>query len=515
TVATIDLDAGRRAKVSTAYHSACSYLAAGRSLLPPDPWTREYTLTASLHRESIECEYLAGHPERALALFAPFLAHARTTLEKAELHALRATLETNRGDLQAALAAGREGLALFGVRLPATAGTPALLAEFARYQLTTRGAAPAALRELPAMTDPARRAELRVLMAMTAAAYFTDTNLASLLLLRMARLSVKHGVCEVSAYGFMGVGLVMSGAFGRYAAGDELGRLARDLNERFDNAELRAKIGLFWATFMMSWTRPFPEVKAALRRASEVGLETGDIIYSVYSAVTECFLMVLTGDPLPALCERIEVMRQFVRRRGLADQTATLGHMLHVFGRVLAGPGEPELAATLAAEDAAIRAGLDDTRTPLAMFYYHLYRAIERYLLADFAAARAALAEANARTRVAFGSAITADLRFYEGLILARTDVPGGAGRAQRAAIERALAQLGKWARSAPANYAAREALVRGEWARLRGDDGEALRAYNQAIALARAHRSPNIEGLACECALRFADARGYPILAR
>ena len=124
--------------------------------------------------------------------------------------------------------------------------------------------------------------------------------------------------------------------------------------------------------------------------SASMTLETGDIIYSVYSAVTECFLMVLTGDPLPALCERIEVMRQFVRRRGLADQTATLGHMLHVFGRVLAGPGEPELAATLAAEDAAIRAGLDDTRTPLAMFYYHLYRAIERYLLADFAAARAA-----------------------------------------------------------------------------------------------------------------------------
>ncbi len=514
-IAAIDLDAGRRAKVSTAYHSACSYLAAGRELLPPGPWSHHYPLTAGLHRESLECEYLAGHPERALASFAPLLAHARSTLEKAELYALRATLETNRGDLQTALAAGRDGLALFGVRLPRTGSTAAVLAEFARYQLACRGATPAALRELPAMTDPARRAELRVMMAMTAAAYFTDTNLASLLLLRMARLSVQHGLCEVSAYGLMGVGLVMSGAFGRYAAADELGRLARDLNDRFANAELRAKIGLFWATFMMSWTRPFPEVQAALRAASEVGLETGDIIYSVYSAVTEVFLMVLSGAPMTVLCPRCEVLRQFVRRRGLADQTATLGDMLHVFGRSLREPDRHLMVATIEAEDDAIRAGLDDTRTPLAMFYYHLYRAIERYLLADFAAASAAIDAANLRTRVAFGSAIMADLRFYECLILARTHTPGAAGRAQRRTLEKGLAQLGKWARSAPANYAARAALVRGEWARIHGDDGEALRAYNQAIALAREHHAPNVEGLACECALRFADARAYPILAR
>jgi predicted ATPase/signal transduction histidine kinase/tRNA A-37 threonylcarbamoyl transferase component Bud32 len=512
-IAALDLRAARRAKVSTAYDSACSYLAAGLALLPAQPWTREYDLTAALHRERIECEYLGGHPERAVPFFAPVLTHVRSTVEKADLFALRATLETNRGDLAAAIAAGRAGLELFGVRLPKKASTASVLAEFARYQLLCRGAGSAQLSALPPMKDPERRAELRVMMAMTAAAYFTDNSLASVLLLRIASRSLQHGLSEVSAYGFMGVGLVLSGAFGKYESADELGRMACELNERFANAELRAKIALFWATFMMCWTRPFPAVKLALREAHEVGLAGGDLIYAVYSAVTEVFFMVLAGDPLEELCARCEALLPLLRRRGLADQVATVQYMVHVFGRVLRAP---DLDDAMPVEDAALRAGLGDERTPLTMFYYHLYRAMQLYMFADYAGAHAALEQALTRTKAAFGSGIMADLRFYECLILARTEADAGPERRkQRTRIAHNLKDLGKWARSSPASYAARDALVRAEWARINDDDGAALRGYNQAIALAREHRGPNVEALACECALRFAHARGYPIVVR
>ncbi len=513
-VAAVQLRAGRRAKVSTAYDAACSYLAAGLALLPAQPWAREYVLTAGLHRERIECEYLAGHPERAVPFFAPVLTHARSTVEKADLFALRATLETDRGDLQAAIAAGYEGLALLGMHLPKKASTASVLVAFSRYQLLARGKPPAQLLALPELKDPARRAELRLMMAMTAAAYLTDKNLAPLLLLEIAGRSVKYGMSEVSAYGFMGVGLVLSAIFGKYAAAAEVGRLGLDLNERFGNAELRAKLGLMWSRFMMVWTRPFPAVKATLREAHDVGLATGDLIYAVFSESNEQGLMIIAGDPLAELCARTEALVTFVRRRDLADQTATLRYMLHVFGRVL---GAPDLDDAMPAEDAAIRATLSDERTPLAMFHYHLYRAMQLYIFADYPGAHIAMTQALARTEPAFGSAIIADLRFYESLILARTEAAatGAERRKQRAAIQRNRKSLGAWARSCPANFAAREALVTAEWARIHNDDGAALRGYNQAIALAREHHGPNVEALACECALRFADARGYPIMAR
>ena len=43
-VAELNLIAGRRAKVSTAYASALKYLGAGRALLTEDTWERSYTL---------------------------------------------------------------------------------------------------------------------------------------------------------------------------------------------------------------------------------------------------------------------------------------------------------------------------------------------------------------------------------------------------------------------------------------------------------------------------------------
>jgi serine/threonine protein kinase len=59
-VATIELRAGRKAKASTAYASACVYLAAGMALLDESDWGSHYDLTFSLWLERAECEYLTG-----------------------------------------------------------------------------------------------------------------------------------------------------------------------------------------------------------------------------------------------------------------------------------------------------------------------------------------------------------------------------------------------------------------------------------------------------------------------
>ena len=64
-VATIELQAGRRAKASTAYASACVYLAAGIALLEEPDWGIHYALTFSLWLECAECEFLTGHFDKA------------------------------------------------------------------------------------------------------------------------------------------------------------------------------------------------------------------------------------------------------------------------------------------------------------------------------------------------------------------------------------------------------------------------------------------------------------------
>lgn len=58
-VAELNLIAGRRAKLSTAYNSALKYLRAGRALLPDETWERNHRLIYSIEYLTAECELLA------------------------------------------------------------------------------------------------------------------------------------------------------------------------------------------------------------------------------------------------------------------------------------------------------------------------------------------------------------------------------------------------------------------------------------------------------------------------
>ncbi|MBV8108872.1 MAG: serine/threonine-protein kinase PknK, partial [Hyphomicrobiales bacterium] len=59
-LAELNLIAGRRAKSSTAYASALTYLAVGAALLPKDAWERRHDLAFALELNRAECEFLTG-----------------------------------------------------------------------------------------------------------------------------------------------------------------------------------------------------------------------------------------------------------------------------------------------------------------------------------------------------------------------------------------------------------------------------------------------------------------------
>ena len=69
-VAGINLRAGRKAKASVAYASACGYLAAGMALFDESDWNSRYELLFSLWLERAECELLSGNFDTAERLIA-------------------------------------------------------------------------------------------------------------------------------------------------------------------------------------------------------------------------------------------------------------------------------------------------------------------------------------------------------------------------------------------------------------------------------------------------------------
>src|SRR5208337_4809709 len=82
-LAELNLRAGKRAKASTAYASALTYLTAGAALLPEDSWGRRRELAFELELNRAECEFLTGHLSAADERLAALSDRATTTSELA------------------------------------------------------------------------------------------------------------------------------------------------------------------------------------------------------------------------------------------------------------------------------------------------------------------------------------------------------------------------------------------------------------------------------------------------
>jgi len=88
-VATIDLRAGRKAKASAAYASACVYLTAGMALLDERDWVSQYGLMFSLRLERAECEFLSGNSETAEQLIVELLQRGASKIDRAAVYHLK------------------------------------------------------------------------------------------------------------------------------------------------------------------------------------------------------------------------------------------------------------------------------------------------------------------------------------------------------------------------------------------------------------------------------------------
>jgi predicted ATPase len=93
-LAKLNLIAGERAKASTAYASALTYLVVGAALLANDS-ERQHELTFALELNRAECEFLTGELAAAEERLVALSTRAASTVERASVAGLRVDLYTN------------------------------------------------------------------------------------------------------------------------------------------------------------------------------------------------------------------------------------------------------------------------------------------------------------------------------------------------------------------------------------------------------------------------------------
>jgi PAS domain S-box-containing protein len=516
-LAELNLLAGTRAKASTAYASALTYLTAGMALLEEDCWERRHELIFALELDRAECEFLTGELMAAEQRLTALSTRASTTLERATVVCLCGDLYTTLGQNARAVAVGLDCLRHLGIHWSPHPTEEEARREYDRIWSQVGSRQIEELVDLPMMTDPVSLATLGVLTKVFAAAMYTEANLACLVICRAVNLSLERGNGDGSTFAYVMLGAVAGASFSDCRAGFRFGQLGYDLVEQRRLRGFQARVYNQFGTHVLPWTKPFRTGRDLLRRAFEVASHNGDLTFSAYSCHALTTNLLAVGDPLPEVQREVEQGLAFAQksRFRVAIDLITIQRGLI---RTLRGL-TPKFGSFNDAQFDELRIERHLASNPglaRAHFSYWTRKLQARFLAGDYASAVSAASRAESLLWIALFAVEAAEYHFYGAL--SRAASCESLASDQRASHLEALAthhkQLAIWAANCPENFGNRAALVGAEIARLEGRELDAERLYEQAIRSAGDNGFVHQEALANELAARFYAARGFDKIA-
>jgi PAS domain S-box-containing protein len=517
-LARLNLVAGRRAKVSTAYASALSYLVAGTALLADNGWEHRPDLMFPLELHRAECEFLIGELPAAEKRLADLAHRASSLPDLATVTRDRVDLFMTLGRSDHAVAVGLDYLRSAGIDWSNHPSRNDVQKEYAEIWRQLGDRRIEALLELPRMTDPDARATMDVLTSLVSPALFTDENLRALVIGRMGNLSLKHGNCDTSCYAYTAVGNVLGLYFGDYKSAYRLGQLGLDLVEQSGTDRLRARVYVAFGNLAIPSRRHLGVGSSLARHAFDMAQRAGDLTYAAFSCNSLLTELLAKGDSLAEVQREAEAGLDFARKARFELVVALITAPLQLT-RMLRG-----LTTKFGSfDDAEFDVGRFEQqveREPslaIAACLYWIRKLQARVFAGDHAVAVAVARKAERLLWMSPAIFERADYHLYHALALAA--LCDEAPAAERADHRKTLAahcyQLQEWADNCPENFTNRAALVAAEIARLEGRELDAERLYEQAIRSARDNRFVHNQALANELAARFYAARGFETVSK
>jgi PAS domain S-box-containing protein len=514
-LAELNLIAGKRAKASTAYASARTYLSTGMAVLGREGWASRYELACGLWLERAECEYLNGNFDEAEQLISELLARGASKIDKAAAYRLKVDLHVVKSEYPKAVESALECLRLFGIEMPPHPARDQVEAEYEKVWSGIGGRPIESLVNLPLMTDPEMQAAMRVLSSLYVPAYSTDFNLMCLHPCHMVNLSLRYGTADASAYAYAWFGATLGPVFHRYPDGYRFGRLACNLVEKHGFLAHKAKTH-FLMELVALWTQPVQAGIDALHTAFHAGIETGDLLIACLCCSHTITDLLTRGDPLDEVWRESERRLDFVRKAKFRDVDGIIVSQQRFIDNMRGRTAHFSTFSDAMFDEDAFEAQLTEDRLVAMVCWYWVFKLQARFMSGDYETALAAARKAKALLWSSEVHIQLLDYYYYTGLAIAAAyeTLPPDRQSESREDLMAHLRQLREWAENCSATFRDKHALLAAEVARLDGRVIDAEHLYEEAIRLARENGFVQNEGIANELAARFYAARGFEQIA-
>jgi PAS domain S-box-containing protein len=506
-LAELNLIAGRRAKISTAYTSALSYLGTARALLAEESWDQDYELIFSIECDTAECELLTADMVSAENRLSMLSQRARSAHHIAVVTRLRLTLYQTMDRSDRAVEVCLEYLRRVGTDWSPHPTSDKARREYDRIWSKLGNRQIEELVDLPLMTDPDVLDAMDVLSEVVTPAKFCDQNLLSLVICRMVNLSLEHGNSDGSCFAYVWLAIIAGPCFGNYRDGFRFGRLGYELVEQRGLTRYQARTYMSFGNIVIPWARHARSGRDLIRRAFDVANRMGDLTFAAYCRDELISNFLTVGDPLAEVQLEAENALAFV-------QKARFGLIVDViivqvgFVRTLRGL-TPKFGCFSDEGFDELQFERHLASNPVLMlpeFWYCTRKTQARFFAGDYASAVDASLRAQQLLWTSPSQFETAEFRFYGALSHAASCDSALPDQRQQhfEALTTHHRQLEIWAEHCPENFENRTALVGAEIARIEGRELDAMRHYEQAIRSARQNGFVHNEAVANELAGRF-----------
>jgi len=300
-VATLCLHAGTKAARSSAFRTALFYLELGISLLGQRSWRDNYELTLALYNATAEMALCRANFERMEELVDQVLRNARCLTDKTQAYASRIYALGAGEQQEEAVSTAIEVLNGFGESFPYRLSAGNLRAETKAVGKLLRGKSDEQFLRMPRMVDKDKLACMQILHLVYLSAMMKVPKLVPFIVLKMIKLTMKHGSSVFSSAAFALYGSLICLDSHRIESAYRFGKLGVKFLEQFKAPEFLPRVYATYYGFIHAWKRPLRECLEPLLHGYRIGLQTGDMEGAFICANLYCLNAAESGIPLDVI----------------------------------------------------------------------------------------------------------------------------------------------------------------------------------------------------------------------
>jgi len=508
-LAGLNLQAGNIAISTSRFHAAAEYLQTGISLLIKDSWIQQYDLTIQLYDAALEAYYTAGQFSKFDAAVKQPLTHARCFEDKLNSYHNLVRYLTASGKSEEALETCLFVLKKLGVEISPNANAESLLTEAISVKEIIRNSHIHNLLDLPKMEDFDKMAAMTFLNTAVLCSYETNEFTFFFVICRMVKLSVRHGLCSISAVAFSLYGALLTcPIISDFDESYEMGRLALRAIDTLDAFMMKQQVFLFFYGSIAHCKDPLQASAPKLLEGYEAAFALGDM--ESVTAHLQLYAGVAVWGCGEKLTKAEEIVRIHAKRMLQHKQVVSCKNILIHLQQAteLIGLHEDVYSTFLnISEEEFFRQEMNCRGAHTMKLILHTCRMYLAVMRGNM--------ELAAREYESNGAEYQGGIRFIG--TITRVFLAGLVGffvaRKQTSDVEkwihvgvRSMDTMKSWTEDSSWNYEHRLFLLEAEYYFFKGDKHEHLASakYKQSIAAAKKHKFKNDEGLAAQKAAVF-----------